>query len=121
MPALYLQRCLIVIGIDINIKVIVASLTTREANGQWLASQVVNDTTMTKIEVSISYLLWWKQMMNKQKKLEMLKIVPNHRTTSQKGQLGVIQAIRSGQVTYKELGQSNPCTRWGGLSTPSST
>ena len=40
-----------------------------------------------------------------------------HRTTYQKRQFGVIQAIRSGQVTCQELGQSNPSTRWGGSPT----
>ena len=30
-----------------------------EARGLWWASQVVNETTMTEIEVSISILSWW--------------------------------------------------------------
>ena len=47
------------IGIDTNIEVIVVSLTTR---GLWWASQVVNETTMTEIEVSISILSWWNQI-----------------------------------------------------------
>ena len=40
----------LIIGIDTNIEVIVVSLTT------WEASQIVNETTMTEIEVSISIL-----------------------------------------------------------------
>ena len=59
------------IGIDTNIEVIVVSLTTWEAHhsqrakpegearGLWWASQVINETTMTEIEVSISILSWW--------------------------------------------------------------
>ena len=59
------------IGIDTNIEAIVVSLTTWEAHhsprakpegearGLWWASQVVNETTMTEIEVSISILSWW--------------------------------------------------------------
>ena len=35
-----------------------------------------------------------------------------HKTSSQKGHIWVIQAIRWGQVSYQELGQSNPSTRW---------
>ena len=42
-----------------------------------------------------------------------------HRTKSQKAQLRLIQAIRSGQVTCQELGQSNPSTRWGSSPTSS--
>ena len=64
-------------GIDTNIEVIVVSLTIWEAHhsprakpeGCGDASQVVNDTTMTEIEVSISILSWHdetKLMMNKQ-------------------------------------------------------
>ena len=41
----------------------------------------------------------------------------SHKTTYQKRHFGVIQAIRSGQVTCQELGQSNPSTRWGGSPT----
>ena len=71
----------LVIGIDTDIEVIVVSLTTwvahhsprvndlgsspqpkREARGLWWASQVVNETTMTEIEVSISILSWWNQI-----------------------------------------------------------
>ena len=33
-----------------------------EARGLWWASQVVNETTMTEIEVSISILSWWNQI-----------------------------------------------------------
>ena len=33
-----------------------------EAQGLWWASQVVNETTMTEIEVSISILSWWNQI-----------------------------------------------------------
>ena len=40
------------IGIDTNIEVIVVSLTTWETH-HWWASQVVNETTMTSILVSI--------------------------------------------------------------------
>ena len=35
-----------------------------EARELWLASQVVNETTMTKIAVSISILSWWNQIKN---------------------------------------------------------
>ena len=56
----------VIIGIDTNIEVIVVSLTTWEAHhdlsfalGLWWASQVVNETTMTEIQVSISILSWW--------------------------------------------------------------
>ena len=42
----------VVIGIDTKIEVIVVSPTT------WEAHQVVGDTTMTEIEVSISILSW---------------------------------------------------------------
>ena len=64
----------IAIGIDTKIEVIVVSPTTWEAHhssgcgelprslvksrGLWWASQVVGDTTMTEIEVSISLLSW---------------------------------------------------------------
>ena len=53
-----------VIGIDTNIEVIVVSLTTWEAyhSELWWASRVVNETTMTEIEVSISILSWWNQI-----------------------------------------------------------
>ena len=47
------------VGIDTNIEVIVAS-PEGEARGLWWASQVVNETTMTEIEASISILSWWK-------------------------------------------------------------
>ena len=33
-----------------------------EARVLWWASQVVNETTMTEIEVSISILSWWNQI-----------------------------------------------------------
>ena len=33
-----------------------------EARGLWLASQVVNETTMNEIEVSISIISWWNQI-----------------------------------------------------------
>ena len=60
-------RKYVTIGIDTNIEVIVVSLTTWEAHhslegearGLWWASQVVNETTMTETEVSISILSWW--------------------------------------------------------------
>ena len=55
----------IAIGIDTNSEVIVVSLTTWEAHHNprvWWASQVVNETTMTEIEVSISILSWWNQI-----------------------------------------------------------
>ena len=55
------------IGIDTNIEVIVVSLMTWEAHhkpegevrGPWWASQAVNETAMTEIEVSIYILSWW--------------------------------------------------------------
>ena len=54
-----------IIGFDTNIEVIVVSLTTSEAHhALWWASQVVNKTTMTEIEVSISILSWWNQINN---------------------------------------------------------
>ena len=81
--AVVLQRRLptyiVIIGIDTSISVIVVSPTTweaphsprtkpedlgsspqpeGEARGLWWASQVVGDTTMTEIEVSISILSW---------------------------------------------------------------
>ena len=46
----------LIIGIDTKIEVIVVSPTIWEAH-RW-ASQVVGDTTMTEIEVSISILSW---------------------------------------------------------------
>ena len=50
-----------VIGIDTKIEVIVVSFPGRwwHALGLWWASQVVGDTTMTEIEVSISILSWF--------------------------------------------------------------
>ena len=44
---------------NIDIEVIVVSLTTW---GRWWSSQVVNETTMTEIEASISILSWWNQI-----------------------------------------------------------
>ena len=38
--------------------------TSGFARGLWWASQVVNETTMTEIEVSISILSWWNQINN---------------------------------------------------------
>ena len=56
------------IGVDTNIEVIVVSLTTWEAHHSprakpealelWWASQVINETTVTETEVSISILSW---------------------------------------------------------------
>ena len=61
----HLSTCVgCVIGIDTNIEVIVVSLLEGEARGLWWASQVVNETTMTEIEVSISILSWWNQINN---------------------------------------------------------
>ena len=37
-----------------------------EARGLWWASQVVNETTMTEIEVSISILSWWNQIIDEE-------------------------------------------------------
>ena len=53
-----------IIGIDTTIGAIVVSpmtreLTTARGRGLWWVSQVVGDTTMTEIEVSISILSWW--------------------------------------------------------------
>ena len=48
-------------GIDTNIEVIVVSLTTWEAHH---SPQVVNETTMTEIEVSNSILSWRNQINN---------------------------------------------------------
>ena len=55
------------IGIDTNIEVIVVFINDLgrspqpegEARGLWWASHVVDETTMTEIEVSISILSWW--------------------------------------------------------------
>ena len=55
------------IGIDTNIEVIVVSFNDLgsspqpegEARGLWWASHVVNETTMTEIELSISIPSWW--------------------------------------------------------------
>ena len=33
-----------------------------EARGQWWASQVVNRTTMTNIDLLISIISWWNQI-----------------------------------------------------------
>ena len=64
--------------------------------------------------VHISYTLYDENTVKSDMILHMWY---NHRTTYQKRQFGVIQAIRSGQVTCQELGQSNPSTRWGGSPT----
>ena len=58
----------LIVGIDANFEVIAVSLTTLEAHppqpkgearGLWWAPPVVNETTMTEIDVSISILSWW--------------------------------------------------------------
>ena len=59
-----------IIGIDTNIEVIFCLINDLgsspqpegEARGLWWASQVVNETTMTEIEVSIYILSWWDQI-----------------------------------------------------------
>ena len=55
----YVSHVHIIIGIDTNIEVMFFSLTTWGALGLWWASQVVKETTMTEIEVSISIISWW--------------------------------------------------------------
>ena len=74
------------IGIDTNIKVIVVSFNDLgsspqpegEARGLWWASHVVNETTMTEIELSISIPSWWINKYCQFKFSNLFQTVPGY-------------------------------------------
>ena len=80
----------------------------------YLMQQITANVNQMHISLDVLFLFWAKNSMTSGWLVGDFYCM--HRTY-QKRQFRVIQAIRSGQVTCQELGQSNPSTRWGGSPT----